>query len=552
LKTVDLICSDPTGTDVFTVSPSTGKKDDKLTITGYNLVASEAITVRFGGSILVSLVADANGAFRTTYTIPAMAGGDYYLNALRANGDVSPISKITVTPALSISASSGASGSTFTITGYGLAPSTSYYAAWQVKIGGTWYDYYGDISVYATSNDIGTLTLTATVPIAPATSTAFSYQVGLKAVPTDVAIAVWKSFEIKGTPTTGAPIPSYELTVAGSTYFYIPLSKVELTLAEVGSLVEPVYVTIYLDGKAIDTVTAKYDSSGTGTLYAAFRMPNGDEGPVKLQVAYRDSRVQYLYSDGSDWYATYDLTDIPANAMLVTAVSAPNAGIRPIISNQAFETVITRISGSGALLIGADLASDIAYIKTKVNTIAVSLSDLDAKIVALNETVAIIDTNIGLMYAKLDDINATVVSIEGDMVLVQTSLGDLEVKLDDIDAKIVSLAGDVATINTAVGELEVKLDDIGLKVTSINGSIVTIETDLGTIEGYVKDVDNGGLATISTALGTVQTNVSTIKGYFPITVAVDMTPVWIALALSLIAALSASYAAIMISRKIAG
>jgi hypothetical protein len=189
-------------------------------------------------------------------------------------------------------------------------------------------------------------------------------------------------------------------------------------------------------------------------------------------------------------------------------------------------------------------------VATEGDSVIDFLKSMNATLVEIRDGMGVIQTSQGELQVQLDDIDAKIVSLAGDVATISTTVGDLEVKLDDIDAKIVSLAGDVATINTAVGELEVKLDAIGLKVTSINGSIVTIETDLGTIQGYVKDVDNGGLATISTALGTVKTDVSTIKGYFPVTV--DMTPVWIALALSLIAALSASYAAIMISRKIAG
>jgi len=182
------------------------------------------------------------------------------------------------------------------------------------------------------------------------------------------------------------------------------------------------------------------------------------------------------------------------------------------------------------------------------------------------EPIDIIDTNLftvverptlSMILDRLDELDVKlsglITDAEGNLkAYIDTSLGPVIASLDDLDAEIVSLAGDVATINTVLGELEVKLDDIGLKVTSINGSIATINTVLGTIKGYVENVDDGGLATISTALGTVQTHVSTIKGYFPITVAVDMTPVWAALALSLIAALSATYAAIMISRKIAG
>jgi hypothetical protein len=118
------------------------------------------------------------------------------------------------------------------------------------------------------------------------------------------------------------------------------------------------------------------------------------------------------------------------------------------------------------------------------------------------------------------------------------------------NAKLISINGTVAEIKTDVRIIKMNLTTIGAKITSINGSIVEISTAVGKIKGYVEDVNDGGLATIYTELGTVKMDVADIKKQFPITV--DMTPVWIAVVFSLVAALAAVYAVITISRKIAG
>jgi hypothetical protein len=94
-----------------------------------------------------------------------------------------------------------------------------------------------------------------------------------------------------------------------------------------------------------------------------------------------------------------------------------------------------------------------------------------------------------------------------------------------LNAKLVSIQGDIATLNTTVGTIQ------GV-VTSISGNTATILTDLGTV---------------TASLGTLQTTANSIKGYLP----VDLTPIWIAVILSLIAAIAAIYGVIVIRSKIA-
>jgi hypothetical protein len=107
--------------------------------------------------------------------------------------------------------------------------------------------------------------------------------------------------------------------------------------------------------------------------------------------------------------------------------------------------------------------------------------------------------------------------------------------LTDLNARLISINGTVAEIKTNIGTIKANLTDINTKITSIEGDVATIETDIGTIKANIS---------------ALKTDLSTIKGYFPVTV--DMTPVWVAVIMSLIAAIAAIATVIQISRKIAG
>jgi hypothetical protein len=84
-------------------------------------------------------------------------------------------------------------------------------------------------------------------------------------------------------------------------------------------------------------------------------------------------------------------------------------------------------------------------------------------------------------------------------------------------------------------------------VVALSGDVATVSTNLGTLEGKVTAVD-GKVATVSTDVGTIKADVSDVKAKPD----VDMTPVWIAVVLSLIAAIAAIFAVVTIRQKIAG
>ena len=159
---------------------------------------------------------------------------------------------------------------------------------------------------------------------------------------------------------------------------------------------------------------------------------------------------------------------------------------------------------------------------------------------------------------KLDDLDAKIVQIKGDIAVIITNLGEIEAKLEDLDAKIVQIKGDIAVINTKLGEIEVKLDDIIEEIELVKddtediiGHAVQIKTIVGDIKGIVESIEDD-VATIKTNVGDIETAIGEIEIPSDQIDRIDqntsLQPATVAL--SLIAAISAIAAAVMVLRKV--
>jgi hypothetical protein len=120
------------------------------------------------------------------------------------------------------------------------------------------------------------------------------------------------------------------------------------------------------------------------------------------------------------------------------------------------------------------------------------------------------------------------------------------------DVPIAEVVAEVGELAATLDAIQVTLDtDLGAisgMITDFEDGVATIDTELGTIKGMITDIEDG-VATIDTELGTVKADVSTVKGYFPMPI--DLTPMWAAVALSLIAAIAAIIGVILMYRKVA-
>ena len=248
------------------------------------------------------------------------------------------------------------------------------------------------------------------------------------------------------------------------------------------------YATIELNSSDYQTVQATYSSANSGTITGSFVMPNDNPGAYfELTIsAFEVQPVSYTVTTSSsttgNGYGTITMT--------YTGSQSDYLGL---------------VSGNGALVTGIS-QSQIAQLETDINTtLSVPISQLDASVTSIQNSVAQITTAFGTMQASLKTINATVTSINSGVATLQTTLGQVSTSLSSLNSTVVALNGDTAKISTAVGVFSTTINNINATVTLSNGNIATIKTDLGTLTGNVTSVSNG-IATIQTSLGTITAN----------------------------------------------
>lgn len=196
------------------------------------------------------------------------------------------------------------------------------------------------------------------------------------------------------------------------------------------------------------------------------------------------------------------------------------------------------------------------------------LSTINARVTAINGTVATISTTLGAVRTTVDAINARIIAINGTVATIRTDVGVIRTDVAAIRPVITAVNDRVVTISTTVGGISTTLDAVNARVTAISGDVATIETDVGTIKGKIVTVD-GNVATIKTDVGAVKLDVSGVKAdvsslkadisdvqadvaAIPAAISAATLPIWIAVTLSLIAAIASIYAIVTIRRKIAG
>lgn len=125
---------------------------------------------------------------------------------------------------------------------------------------------------------------------------------------------------------------------------------------------------------------------------------------------------------------------------------------------------------------------------------------------------------------------------EGEFEVVAKLTLDLVLdRLDEMEATLVGLFSDtegnlMAYIDTKAGTLTASLADLNAKVVEVEGDTATLVTDLGMVKADVAD----------------------IAGEFPLDIpSVDLTPMWAAVALSLVAAIAAIAAVVVVYQRIA-
>jgi hypothetical protein len=96
-----------------------------MAVTGAGAAPNESIGVYFNGALQVSPTADSGGNFSTSFIVPNVASGIYTVSALGATLKDTGSVALQIMAAITVTPSSGPSGTPLLVTGIGMAPNES-------------------------------------------------------------------------------------------------------------------------------------------------------------------------------------------------------------------------------------------------------------------------------------------------------------------------------------------------------------------------------------------------------------------------------------------
>lgn len=260
-----LVTGEPNASAVFTVTPEisisvdNGRGGESFTVTGTGFGASETgITIQWDGvkDLATSIKADSKGSWSKTVTVPAATNGNHVLSAFGDDLSLTPDVNFSVGHNLSISPSTGNTGTTVTVSGMGFyASETGIQVLWDsvgVKSGIT-ADAYGSWS--STFN-------------APASA------------------AGGHTITAKGATTTSSQVPSKTFTTTRSMSISPTSGPAGVSVTVTGSgFAASSALTVTVDGAAVTTTPASPTSAANGAVSLTFVMPGAAPGAHTVKVA---------------------------------------------------------------------------------------------------------------------------------------------------------------------------------------------------------------------------------------------------------------------------
>lgn len=497
-----LIANDTTGNNANTtltidyyiiLTPSVGPTGITTTITG-RIVANTAYSLTFNDAPIATGTSSTDGSYSFAYTIPTVLGtGSYPVRVIWATvNNRTATFNVTASPTIVVGPpTSGFAGAIIDLSGSGFSGQAN------VTL------YFGSTVVNSSAGGFGPTTNGGALP----TGTTF---VVPALAPGIYAVSV---------------VDQYGATSAAGAYFTItstPVTQVNINANEYYPM-DIISFSIYTTDNFTSgpTVTVR-DPSGMTVWMGAWTL--SATGVSTWRMLYMNEMINGNYMQlAADcplgtWNWTITYTAAVAGAKTAT-------GLFNVVEMPSMQTVLDRLDEMEATITDVITTTEndiIAVVNTKTGTIMTDISSLDAQLTSIDGGIATISTSIGdiqttLAGLSMDALGADITTIKNGVATIQTSLGTVSTAVSNLDAKLTNVQGDVATVLTNMGTLDGK-------VTSIDGKVATVETDVGTIQADVSDVKASS----------------------------DQTPVWIAVVLSLVAAIAAIFAVITIRQKIAG
>jgi len=571
------------------ISPMVGLAGDVITVTGTGFNDLEAITMTYwNGAAFAALTTSplvpqtsALGSFTCTFVVPtaAVTAADNIV-ALDVTGGTAA-AQLTVGPYIVLTPTKGLKSSTVQVAGRGFTPNKLVDIRWYLDTPPTTY-----VTVLAATpaDAAGAFTVSITVPLLPdavAPGTAYTIRAidnNVAPVSADAIFTLIQTNAITVTPPTGKV--SSTVTVAGTWFSGNSLTSITFDSTEVA------VVTTSGTGSFSTTFTVPADATlGAHTVTVT------DAKAITASKTYTVVVDQFMVETRATEYMRMDFISLKSQATVATAVDlvfADPSGLVwygetvtvgewqnmgpalfqipydvlsltwwPITSDAPLGTWNFTCYASGTTTkLDTNLFTVIA--KPTQQDVLDKLVTLKADIQSITTTsegkiIAAVNTKTGTIMTDLAALNPQLQGITDTAVIIATMLGEVQVDLANLDmsaltslgTQITAIKGDVATIKTNIGTVDTKVSNLDPVVGAIAGQNAEVLTKLGTLEGKITSID-GNTATIKTNVGTLQADVTDVKGK------TDMTPIWIAVVLSLVAAIAAIFAVITIRQKIAG
>jgi hypothetical protein len=493
--------------------PPAGPTGITTTISG-RIAANVAYTITFNAASIATGTTASDGSYSVAYPIPGVLSPAAYPVTITWETVNTRSTTFTVTPAptISLGAINGVAGTVVTITGSGFSGNAN------ITL------YFGTTVVNSTAMDSNFTHTTAGGALASGLT--FVVPTLTPGVYSVSVIDQYGATSAAGVYFTIDPTPATTIGLRTATYYPMDIPSFNIMTTEISLGV--ITVSIYDPAGSLWWRTDDWTltTSDDATYKTVIFQNQGADDYNQMKIVFPADAPLGTWN----WTITYTPTS--------TGVLTKSTGLFTVMARPGMQDVLDEI---------AECCS---------NTSA-ALNQLEASLINVvtdseGDLTAVINTKAGQITTKLDAIGAQVQGIEDMSIIIATDVGEIKVAIADLDlgtmgVDITAIKGDVATIKTNLGTLTTSVASLDAKVVALDGDVATVSTNLGTLEGKVTDLD-GKVATVNTSVGTVQADVSDIKAKPD----VDMTPVWIAVVLSLIAAIAAIFAVVTIRQKIAG
>jgi hypothetical protein len=264
-------------TPSITISPTSGPPGTSITVIGSNFKLGSTVTIFFDldangvvdpGESVGTATASSTGAFVTAVTAPTLPSGPKNVRATDGVNTASAVT-FTITPAISLSPSSGPAGATITVAGNGFAANTPY-DIWYDTNNNNQVDASDDKLADVTTDSSGTFSATVTIPVTATGSKAvMAIGDGLTGVPLASQTYTVNLPGITLSPASGPPGTS--VTVTGSTSYQ--------ELQALSGSTQTTAVQLTRASRQV-SVTA----SATGTFTATLTVPSVAAGSYNIKA----------------------------------------------------------------------------------------------------------------------------------------------------------------------------------------------------------------------------------------------------------------------------